>query len=78
LLNLSLSLLIYNQYALFGASDGEIHTITVEGGYYPESSWEVPPGKTVVIKGKGKDETFVTCDGVIMSVEGMLFFFFFF
>jgi hypothetical protein len=35
-------------------------SIFVEAGYYQESSWEIPPEKTVSINGASKSEVFIT------------------
>jgi hypothetical protein len=34
--------------------------MNVESGYYQESVWEIPNGKTITIDGKGKSNTIIT------------------
>jgi hypothetical protein len=57
--------------------------VNVAGGCYEESVWEIPNGKTVIIKGDGKDTTFVTAgpqnyDSFIICNESLKIFIFIF
>jgi predicted metal-dependent phosphotriesterase family hydrolase len=50
--------------------------IIVATGFYQESSWEFASGRSVVIKGAGKQETFITAgiqhyDAFISTAVGL-------